>query len=281
MKSTPGNGRLLSYYDWGATPFYALQADQRFSYCMYVPQSYDEDATREYPLVVLIHGTERSPHLYRDQFQAFCEEHHCIVVAPLFPVGLGEPGDLNGYKYMAFAGVRYDLVLLQIVDEIAARWRTARNFMLFGFSGGGHFSHRFAYLHPQRLVAVSIGAPGVVTLLDLDAPAWRGVADLEERFGHAIDIEAMRRIKVQMVVGEEDTATWEIAVPPTSQFFIDGVNDQRTSRVARLQALQASWERHGIAVRFDAVPDTAHKSIQVMPAVKKFFASVISSTFPD
>jgi len=27
----------LGYYDVGATPFFALQADQRVSYCLYVP----------------------------------------------------------------------------------------------------------------------------------------------------------------------------------------------------------------------------------------------------
>ena len=275
MRNTPGNGRLLSYYDWGATPYYALQADARFSYCMYVPQSYDEDASREYPLVVLVHGTERWPHMYRDAFEDFCETHQCSVVAPLFPVGVGEAGDLNGYKYLDFAGVRYDRVLLQIVDEVAAKWRSARNFMLFGFSGGGHFSHRFAYLHPQRLTGVSIGAPGLVTLLDFEAPAWRGVADLRERLGNAVDLGALRRVPVQMVVGAQDTQTWEIAVAPGSPFHIPGVNDESTDRIGRLRALQASWERHDIAVRFDIVPGVAHRTAPVLPTVQAFFADVM------
>jgi hypothetical protein len=29
----------LGYYDVGATPFFALQADQRVSYCLHVPKS--------------------------------------------------------------------------------------------------------------------------------------------------------------------------------------------------------------------------------------------------
>jgi len=275
MKSTPGHGRLLTYYDWGATPFYALQADQRFAYCMYVPQSYDEDAQRVYPLVVLVHGTERAPHTYRERFEAFCEEHHCIVLAPLFPVGLGAPGDLDGYKFIDFAGVRYDRVLLQMVDEIAAKWRVTRNFMLHGFSGGGHFTHRFAYLHPQRLLAASIGAPGVVTLLDPETPLWRGVGDLGDRFGQALDIAALRTVRFQMVIGEQDTETWEIGVPPESPFHIEGVNDRVTTRIGRLAALKASFERQGIAVRFDIVPGVAHSGWGVLPAVKDFFASAM------
>ena len=34
-----------------------------------------------------------------------------------------------------------------------------QRFALFGYSGGGHFVHRFFMLHPQRLWALSIGAP--------------------------------------------------------------------------------------------------------------------------
>lgn len=275
MKTTPGHGRLLSYYDWGATPFYALQADQRFSYCMYVPQSYDEDATRAYPLVVLVHGTNRVPHFYRAEFESFCEENHCIALAPLFPVGMGEEGDLHGYKFIAFAGVRYDEVLLAMVDEVARKWRVKRKFALHGFSGGGHFAHRFAYLHPDRLGAVSIGAPGLVTPLDLAGTDWRGVADLRTHFGRALDLEALRQVKVQMVVGAQDTDTWEIAVSADSPLYIEGINDESTHRVGRLRALKASWERHDIAVRLDEVPGIAHNGQGVLPVVREFFAAAL------
>ena len=30
-----GHGVKLSFYDFGATPFFASQFDQRFSYCLY------------------------------------------------------------------------------------------------------------------------------------------------------------------------------------------------------------------------------------------------------
>ena len=32
MRDRPGHGVTLSYYDFGQTPFFALQADQRVSY---------------------------------------------------------------------------------------------------------------------------------------------------------------------------------------------------------------------------------------------------------
>jgi pimeloyl-ACP methyl ester carboxylesterase len=277
MKDRPGHGRALSFYDWGATPFYALQADPRFVYCAYVPQSYDEDDTRRYPLLVLVHGTERAPHTYRDRFADFCEAHHCIALAPLFPVGLGAPGDLDGYKFIEHAGIRYDLALLEMVAEVGRRWRTAPGLLLHGFSGGGHFAHRFAYLHPQALRAVSVGAPGVVTPLDSGRDSWLGVRDLDARFGRAVDLDALRRVQVQMVVGSADTQTWEIAIPPSSPWHLPGVNDETTPRTGRLAALARSFEAHGIGVQFTQVPDVAHDGWQVLPAVQSFFADVLSA----
>ncbi len=90
--------------------------------------------------------------------------------------------------------IRYDHILLAMVDEVGERLgRTFADFMLFGFSGGGHFAHRFFYLHPQRLSAVSIGAPGAVTLIDDQRDYWVGTRDLAARFGTAIDLPAMRK----------------------------------------------------------------------------------------
>lgn len=63
-------------------------------------------------LLVLIHGTERGHARYRDAFAEFAEEHHCLVLAPLFPGGIIARGDLHNYKFIDYHGVeaRLDLV---------------------------------------------------------------------------------------------------------------------------------------------------------------------------
>lgn len=58
MHPDPDDPRL-GHYDMGRTPFFALQVDRRFSYCLAVPPDYNE-AGRHYSLLVLIHGTGRS-----------------------------------------------------------------------------------------------------------------------------------------------------------------------------------------------------------------------------
>lgn len=276
MRRTPGHGAKLSYYGFGRTTLFACQADQRFSYCLAVPDAYDEAGTETYPLVVVVHGTDRTAQEYRDRFADFAEAEQAIILAPLFPAGIGEPGDLSGYKFIAAHGIRYDLVLLAMVDEVASSYRIAADrFLLHGFSGGGHFAHRFFYLQPHRLLAISIGAPGLVTLLDPTRDWWVGIRDLETRFGHPLDRPALRKVPVQLVIGGDDTDTWEITLEPGGRYWLPGANDAGRTRLDRLESLRRSFEASGIAVRHDVVPGVGHQGFAILDPVKAFFADIL------
>lgn len=271
-------GQRLSIYERGRTTIFACRAEQRCAYCLYVPDSYAEDDDRVYPLIVLVHGTDRTAQQYRDSFAAFAEAHGCIVLAPLFPCGLIEPDDVDNYKFIKFHDMRFDHILLAMIAEIGARYRIdGERFLLHGFSGGGHFAHRFFYLHPHRLRAVSIGAPGVVTLLDPERDWWVGVRDLEAQFGIALNLNAMREVAVQMVVGADDTETWEITIPEGTKHWMPGANDAGRTRIDRLAALRASFERQGIAVRHDIVSGAGHWGFDVLEPVRAFFADVLAA----
>lgn len=273
-----GHGKAISYYGFGRTSMFACQYDQRFSYCLYVPESYEEEAATTYPLAVIVHGTNRPAQEYRDRFVDFGEREQCIILAPLVPCGIIEPGELNNYKYIKFHDIRFDHVLLAMVDEVAATYRLrAERFLLHGFSGGGHFAHRFFYLHPRRLLGVSIGAPGVVTLLDENRDWWVGVRDLEAQFGIALDLAAMRQVPVQMVIGGDDTETWEITIEPGHRQWMPGADDAGRTRLDRLQSLQASFERAGIRVRHDVVPGIGHNGYAILAPVQAFFAETLAA----
>lgn len=275
MKTSSGHGVKLSYYEFGATTFFASRIDPRFPYCLYVPKSYEEAGTTRYPLLALIHGTERGAQRYRDEFIDFAEARQCMVLAPLFPAGIDEPGELDNYKFIEYHGIRFDRVLLGMVAEIAERYRLAADrFLIHGFSGGGHFVHRFLYLHPQRLLAASIGAPGMVTLLNDAESWWVGTRDLARVFGSALDIDAMKAVAIQMIVGGEDKETWEITVPESSPRWMPRVNDCGKTRIDRLRALQASFAAKDIEARLDIVPGVAHEGWrpELLQAVKRFLA---------
>ncbi|MBE9607221.1 alpha/beta hydrolase [Acetobacteraceae bacterium H6797] len=272
VRLVPGHGRKLSYYDFGRTVAHACQADPRFSYCAYVPRSYDEDGTQEYPLLVIVHGTLRDNAEYREVFVELAERCQLILLAPLFPAGITAPGELNSYKFIRAGALRYDHVLLSIVGEMREKYRiSGERFSLYGFSGGGHFAHRFLYAQPQALEAVSIGAPGIVTLLDDSYDYWVGTRDFAAHFGAPVDIAAMRRVAVQSVVGGADTDTWEIAVTPDSRLWMPGVEAMGANRIDRSAALSRSLEAQGIAVRRDIVPGVAHSNRDVAPVVENFF----------
>ncbi len=271
------HGKTLSSYDLGRTTVYACRMDPRFSYSAYVPTSYEEAAADRFPLIVSVHGTLRDMAAYRDAFADFAETHRCIVLAPLFPAGIEDATDVSSYKMMEPSSVRYDLVLQAMVDETRARYRIAGDrFALFGFSGGGHFAHRYFYLHPETLWAVSIGAAGVVTLLDFGHDFWTGVRDFEDVWGRPIDLAAMRRVPVHMVIGGDDTETWEIAIPPSSRFWRPDGEIAGGNRLQRLEALKTSFQKNDIAVRHDIVPGVAHRFSGVIPAVEAFFATALA-----
>lgn len=273
-----GNHRPLGPYDTGSTPFFALQADRRFSYCLAVPADYDTAAKR-YSLVVLIHGTDRRPSEYRDAFIQFAADHDCIVLAPLFAAGMAAAHDLDSYKFIGHGGVRYDEVLLAMVDEVAGKYRlSSRNFLLYGFSGGGQFAHRMLILHPHRLRAVSIGAPGKVTRIDPERKWWIGTADVRRQFGVDVDVAAMRRVPVQMVIGDQDTETWEITVDRQSEWWMQGANDAGATRLDRIAALKKNFESHGIAVQLDLVRGVAHIGRSTFPSVQAFMSRVLKES---
>ena len=262
-----------AFWSRGRTPVFASTYDQRFSYCLYVP----DDLGPRAPLVVVQHGTERNFLLYRDHLRSFADEHGALVLAPLFPAGIDDPADLHNFKFLEYRGIRFDRVLLAMVEEVAQRYPVdPERFYLHGFSGGGQFAHRFGYLHPERLAGLSIGAPGRITRLDDTLPWWLGTADFEKRFGQAIDLDALRRVPVLMVAGEDDVETWEITNPGEPN-WMDGAEKTGATRVERLRTLERDFVAHGVDVRFVLVPGVAHQASPVLPVVREFFGELIAA----
>jgi poly(3-hydroxybutyrate) depolymerase len=269
------NDRARQIYDLGHTAVFASERDPRFSYCLYVPMSAVQGGAAP-ELVVAMHGTGRAFMSYRDAFSEFGRWNNCIILCPLFPVGVLGDGNRDGFKYMQEADIRYDEVLLSIVEEVGQRYGlNVDRFALFGFSGGGHFTHRFLLLHPERLWAASIGAPGSVTLLDPTRDWWVGVRDVKERFGIGIDVEAIRDVPVQMIVGAADLETWEITHREGGRHWMPGANDAGRTRPERLDSLRRSFEAAGIKVRFDLVPNVPHDGNRVVEHVQNFFADIL------
>lgn len=264
--------RAKALYEYGPTSIYSSKHDPRFPYCLYVPPSLGEGGEKP-ELIVAMHGTGRGFTGYRDAFSSFARWNNCIILAPLFPIGVMGDGYRDGFKYMREGNLRYDHVLLAIVEEVSERYGIAFDrFGLFGYSGGGHFTHRFLMLQPHKLWGASIGAPGSVTLLDPSRDWWVGTRNFAELFGQELDIPAMKQVAVQMVVGAADLETWEITHKPGGRNWMPDANHAGTNRPERLASLRDNFAAHGIAARFDLVPNTPHDGVKVVPVVEDFFA---------
>ena len=129
---SPGHEKAQALYDLGSTTVYASTHDPRVPYALYVPPEVLTPGN-DVELVVVMHGTGRQFTQYRDAFAPFGRWNRCIVLCPLFPVGVRGDGDRNGFKRLIEGDIRYDKVLLDMVDEVAGRYgKRLDKFALFG-----------------------------------------------------------------------------------------------------------------------------------------------------
>ncbi|WP_153012236.1 alpha/beta hydrolase [Kordiimonas lacus] len=206
------------------------------------------------------------------QFANLAEEQKLIILAPLFPSGIADRNDNDNYKYIAYRDIRFDLLLLQMIEEAAALYNiNVDRFALFGFSGGAHFAHRFFYLHPTRLSAVSIAAPGSVTLMNPDQDWWVGTRNMEELFGCSLNFPAMRQVPAQLLVGNEDTNTQAITHQTGRGKWMPGANGAGTTRIDRLYTLYENWRSHDLNVTIEEIAGVGHSSPPLADPAAKFF----------
>ncbi|MEV4150822.1 alpha/beta hydrolase [Amycolatopsis sp. NPDC049691] len=248
------------------TPFFVAPREPRCSYSVYVPTSWTPET--EMPVLVAVHGTGRSVGELREGFISFAERHELIVVTPLFPVGITDPDDVDSYKKIEAGGIRFDLVLLDILEQVRIRWNARiGKVLLCGHSGGGQFAHRFLYLHPDRVAAVAVGAPGNVTPLD-DSRDWpEGIADTPRRFGTTVDREAVARVPVILVIGSEDDGRADLAA----------MGHPGRSRPEELDLLEKSLAQHGTTVRQVVVQGVGHDAAGTRGPVVEFFTGQLDA----
>jgi hypothetical protein len=292
---------LPTLFHTNNVPLSALQADPRFSYAAFIPDEHYSHSSK-LPLLA-IHGTRRRISSHIEAWRAFAIRNKCAVLAPLFPALICGPTDVDSYHFLGrvpvdaarerllrgvvdvpslldYEGrdggeVKHDLVLLQMLNEVAIRWPgiETRKIFLAGFSGGGQFAQRFMYLYPERLCAVSVGAPGDATGLDYGKNWPRGVKDVDSIFGKGVDVEALKRVPILASVGGDDHGSDVKNAKRALQVggAGDGEEVSRT-RVERLQGTVKEWKGMGLDVEFEIVPGVGHEMEKVNVVVLPFMA---------
>ncbi|OXM20768.1 hypothetical protein CBI33_17485 [Rhodococcus erythropolis] len=264
----------VKYPRSGRIPGTACSKDQRFSHFSFIPS---HPSGR---VAVLVHGSDRAAESLRELFLDWAETTGTTLLTPLFPAGIGNPADSDNYKSLEYEGIRFDRVLIDMLDDLAG-WVELEfdpEVLLFGFSGGAQFAHRFFLVHPQRVLAVSIGAPGNVTLLDRARDWWVGIGNASTVFGHDIDLESLAAVPVQTVIGGNDDGRDVIAVTPEQPRWMPGANDAGVTRGDRIASLQNNYRRAGIDVKEVVIDSVSHQLAPMVTHVQGFFDSVLQRT---
>ena len=269
-------------------PARTLQADPRFTYCLYIPQEHYTPGVDQLrlPLIVNVHGSRRRAEDARNSMKDFADKHKCAVLAPLFPVGIaGDRFDVDNYKAINYKGTRYDLLLLAMVEETGRIWPgvATDTFFLMGYSGGGQFALRFLYLHPKRLEAVSVGAPGSLTTLEEQVPWPKGIGGIGDVIEDAeVKLEDVQKVEfVQVLVGAEDSVPHGNNWKPWLAAALGGggrkekkaPGKEKAKAVSRLdeaRCLHAMLESYEVKSTLTLVPNVAHDSDACTPYVQTF-----------
>jgi pimeloyl-ACP methyl ester carboxylesterase len=166
---------------------------------------------------------------------------------------------------------RLDLQLLAMIDD--ARGRLARDHqlkferqvLLNGFSAQAMFANRFTFLHPDRVKAAAIGAPGgwpiapVAVYHDTSLRYPIGVADFRQVTGRDVNMRELRRVPLLIFMGDRDDND---AVPYGDAYE----NEDRevilplfgSTPIERWAAAKTFYSQAGLNAEFKLYPGVGH-----------------------
>jgi predicted esterase len=242
--------------------------EKRIPYYVYNPKHGEGIPIEKRQLFVLIHSSGREPLDYIEKFQSFADENNLVLLAPLFTEDCTNPPNEANYKFVKFNQFRFDQIVLEMIHRASRIYNfDEEKFVMHGFSGGGQFVHRFYYTQPQKLTAVSIGAPGIATFIDDSENWYAGTADFNQIFNQSIDFVQMKQVPVQLIVGGNDT----------DDSFMSDHDEYREkygkSRLQRMKHLEENYRKFGIEVHFDEIEGVGHNGLhdQIIKKVEDFF----------
>jgi predicted esterase len=208
-------------------------------YYIHVPAGVKDPA----PVLVALHGMGGDGHGACDGVRAWADQAGWVLVGPTFAYG-----DWTNPEQVAREEPRLLPRLAQILDELPDRigHPVQSQVVLYGFSRGAQLAERFTLLYPERVKGAVVMSGGTYTLplpetrVDGNLQTLKipfGIADLSARFGHDIDLDAVRRVPFWVAVGSEDNDP--AAVPGQWSPFLGATRVERARRLAdTLRGLQ-------------------------------------------
>ena len=167
-------------------------------YYIYLPTRWLPERT-----IVAVHGTSRGAREQANELARLADQHHAIVIAPLF-----DEYRFPDYQRLGRQGLgeRADRALQRVITDVEQTLGTALTpFSIFGFSGGGQFAHRYALANPNQIRRAVIAAAGWFTLPDEIEAFPKGTGPCDRLADLRFDLDGLLEIPILVVASILDT----------------------------------------------------------------------------
>jgi len=149
---------------------------------------------------VTVHGISENVDVHAQKFKPFAEKYGVILISPHFPAS-----KFDDYQRLGRTGGRADLALKKITEEVRELTSTQREkIYLFGYSGGGQFTHRYAMAHPEDIERYAVGAAGWYTFPDDTVDYPQGTRESDELEDIVFNPNFYLRVPGAVMVGDLD-----------------------------------------------------------------------------
>lgn len=211
----------------GTTVEHRLGADRRTRYLRFLPSQPDPQR----PPLVCVHGIGRDAQGHLAAFTDWAERTGTEVLAPLF--------DRRRYRgYQRLKSSNRTLHPVAALDAILDETVGARPCLLYGFSGGAQFAHRYALVRPERVAGMALAAAGWYTFPSAAASFPYGLAPGRLPDSLAINFAAFLQRPKCVLIGDRDV---ERDPSLRSNRVLD--REQGDNRLARATAWVAAINR--------------------------------------
>ena len=176
----------------------SVPGEPSIDYFTYIPKQ----GQRHNRVMISVHGISRNAMEHLFGFSPQAETHGVVMLAPVF-----SQQNFPSYQRLGASatGTRADLAMDRVLQD-AQNWLGVTPYPLhiFGFSGGGQFTHRYALFHPERVARMALAAPGWYTFPDPDQRYPLGLRSSSKWPKLKFSLTRYLKIHTLVLIGEED-----------------------------------------------------------------------------
>ncbi len=252
-----------------------LAVQPLLKYYLYIP----EGCTPSSKIFISVHGISRNAREHAELFSSYAERYGLILVAPRFT-----RKHFCDYQRLGQKGTcrRSDKVLHAIVKEVKTLTgnRTGK-FLMFGYSGGAQFVHRYIMAYPDHVDRAVIAAAGWYTFPDPTLEYPLGTKTSSSMKDITMNAFRFLSVPVSVLVGELDNERDHDLRKSDYLFHQQGLSRiERGRRWAKVMKSAARTYNLNTSYEFMILPRSGHSFAECMEkgdmgrhVFKSFFGS--------